>query len=68
MFITAVNEVFAVDPRDGRQIWRYRRSRTQGLVGDTSGINRGVSLDATRLSHLVTDNAHVLALDRKTAS
>ncbi|MBL8212819.1 MAG: PQQ-dependent dehydrogenase, methanol/ethanol family [Bryobacterales bacterium] len=66
MFLAAVNEVIAVDPRDGRQIWRYRRSRTAGLVGDTSsGINRGVSLDATRV-YTVTDNAHVLALDRKT--
>ncbi|MBL8231966.1 MAG: PQQ-dependent dehydrogenase, methanol/ethanol family [Bryobacterales bacterium] len=66
MFIASVNEVFAVDPRDGRSIWRFRRPRSSGLVGDTSsGINRGVALDPSRV-FLVTDNAHVLALDRRT--
>ncbi len=66
MYITAVNEVFAVDPRDGRAIWHYRRPRSKDLVGDTAGgINRGVAISGNRL-FVVTDNAHLLALDRLT--
>ena len=30
MYVTAPNEVFALDARTGRQIWQYRRPRTHG--------------------------------------
>ena len=64
MYVTAVNAVYAVDARTGRQVWRYSRPRTQGLVGDAaSGINRGVAVLGDRV-FLQTDNAHLIALQR----
>jgi alcohol dehydrogenase (cytochrome c) len=64
MYATAVNEVHALDARNGRSLWRFQRPRSQGLSGDAAGgINRGVALLGTRV-FLVTDNAHLLALDR----
>jgi alcohol dehydrogenase (cytochrome c) len=66
MYVTAVNEAYALDARNGRQIWRYRRLRSKGLVGDAAGgINRGVAILGDRL-FMVTDNAHLIALDRIT--
>jgi alcohol dehydrogenase (cytochrome c) len=66
MYATAVNEVYALDARNGRVLWRFQRPRTPGLAGDAAGgINRGVALLGTRV-FLVTDNAHLLALDRAT--
>jgi alcohol dehydrogenase (cytochrome c) len=66
MYVTAVNEVHALDPSNGRELWVFRRPRTQGLAGDAaSGINRGVAILNHRL-FLITDNAHLLALDRTT--
>lgn len=65
MYVTAVNEVHALDPANGRRFWSFRRPRTAGLAGDAaSGINRGVAILGHRL-FLATDNAHLLALDRR---
>jgi alcohol dehydrogenase (cytochrome c) len=66
MYVTAANEAYAIDAAAGRLIWSYRQPRTQGLVGDaSSGINRGVALLNDKV-FLVTDHAHLLALDRAT--
>jgi PQQ-dependent dehydrogenase (methanol/ethanol family) len=66
MYVTSVNAAYAVDARTGREIWRYDRPRTEGVIGDAgSGINRGVAILGDRV-FLVTDNAHLLALDRLT--
>jgi PQQ-dependent dehydrogenase (methanol/ethanol family) len=66
MYITSVNEAYALDARSGREIWHYSRPRSQGLAGDAaSGINRGVAILGDRV-FMVTDNAHVLALHRFT--
>jgi PQQ-dependent dehydrogenase (methanol/ethanol family) len=66
MYVTAVNEVTALDARNGREIWRYTRPRTTGLAGDAaSGINRGVAVLGDRV-FLVSDNAHLFALHRFT--
>jgi alcohol dehydrogenase (cytochrome c) len=66
MYITNVNEAFALDALTGRQIWHYQRPRTQGLVGDAAGgINRGVAVLGARV-FMVTDNAHLIALNRVT--
>ena len=68
MYITGPNEVFAVDAAGGRQLWHFRRARTQGVPGDAgTGINRGVAILGDSV-FLATDNAHLLALDRKTGS
>jgi alcohol dehydrogenase (cytochrome c) len=66
MYVTGPNECFALDAGNGRRLWHYRRPRTPGLVGDASaGINRGVAVSGSRL-FMVTDHAHLLALDRFT--
>jgi len=66
MYVTAANEAFALDARTGRQIWHYSRPRTPRLAGDAAGgINRGVALLGDRV-FMVTDNAHVIALNRLT--
>lgn len=66
MFVTAANEVYALDARAGRQIWHYSRPLTKGVIGDAaSAINRGVAVLGERV-FLATDNAHLIALDRAT--
>ena len=66
MYVTSVNEAYALDARDGRLIWHYSRPRSQGLAGDAaSGINRGVALLGDRV-FMVSDNAHLFALHRFT--
>lgn len=68
MYVTGSNECFALDARTGRQIWHYARPRTSDLVptGDAaSGINRGVAVLGDRV-FMVTDNAHLIALQRYT--
>jgi alcohol dehydrogenase (cytochrome c) len=66
MYVTSVNEAWALDARSGREIWRYGRPRSQGLAGDAaSGINRGVAVLGDRV-FMVSDNAHLFALHRLT--
>ena len=66
MYVTAVNEAYALDARTGREIWHYSRPRSQGLAGDAAGgINRGVAVLGDRV-FMVTDNAHLIALHRLT--
>lgn len=66
MYVTGVNQVFALDAATGRQIWEYSQPRTQGLVGDAAiGLNRGVAV-AGDLVFTVTDHAHAIALNRWT--
>ena len=68
MYVTAVNEAYALDARTGRTIWHYERPRSKGLSGDAAGgINRGVAILGDRV-FMVTDNAHLLALHRLTGS
>ena len=66
MYISTANQALALDAGTGRQLWQYRRPRTEGLVGNAAGgINRGVAIGGDRL-FMVTDNAHVIALNRFT--
>ncbi len=66
MYITGPNQVFAIDATTGLQIWHYSRPRTAGLVSDPSlGTNRGVAILGDNV-FMVTDNAHLLALNRIT--
>jgi PQQ-dependent dehydrogenase (methanol/ethanol family) len=68
MYITGPNQAFALDARTGRQIWHYARPRTEGLLGDAAlGSHRGVALLGDKV-FMVTDNAHLLALNRVTGS
>jgi alcohol dehydrogenase (cytochrome c) len=64
MYITSGNECWALDAGSGREFWHFQRPRTKGLVGNAAGgFNRGVALAGNRV-FMVTDNAHLLALER----
>jgi alcohol dehydrogenase (cytochrome c) len=66
MYASAPNEVYALDARSGRSIWRYARPRTAGVIGDAgAGVHRGVAVRGDRL-YTVTDDAKLLALHRGT--
>jgi alcohol dehydrogenase (cytochrome c) len=66
MYVTAGNECYALDAGSGGQLWHYQRPRTPGLIGNAAGgINRGVAIARDRV-FMVTDHAHLIALDRFT--
>jgi alcohol dehydrogenase (cytochrome c) len=66
MYVTAVNAAFALDAATGRQIWTYRQPQNPGLLSEAEGgANRGVALSPARV-FMVTDHAHLIALDRAT--
>jgi alcohol dehydrogenase (cytochrome c) len=66
MYVTSGNECWALDAGAGREIWHFQRPRTKGLVGNAAqGFNRGVAWRGDRV-FMVTDNAHMLALNRYT--
>jgi alcohol dehydrogenase (cytochrome c) len=68
MYVTSVNEAYAIDAAGGRALWHYSRPRTKGLAGDAAtGINRGVAVLGDRV-FMVTDNAHLIALQRDSGS
>jgi alcohol dehydrogenase (cytochrome c) len=64
LYVTGPNQVVALDARTGAALWTYARPPTAGLVDDARlGTNRGVALRGD-LVYFVTDNAHLVALDR----
>jgi alcohol dehydrogenase (cytochrome c) len=68
MYVSSANEAYALDAGSGREIWRYSRPRTKGLIGNAAGgVNRGVGIAGDRL-FMVTDHAHVIALNRHTGA
>jgi PQQ-dependent dehydrogenase (methanol/ethanol family) len=70
MYVTGNNQVFALSGRTGREIWRYERpkSPTGKISSDAAiGVNRGVAVLGDRIFFL-TDDAHLLALDRLTGA
>ena len=68
MYVTAANDVFALDARTGRVLWRYQRPVSSGLLDDAAAHkNRGVAV----WQHFVyteTDDAHLLCLDARSGS
>lgn len=68
MYVTNANECLALDAGSGRLLWHYRRPRTPGVIGDAGGgINRGVAIAGER-AFMVTDHAHIIALNRFTGA
>ena len=64
MYVTMANEAYALDAKNGREIWHYSRPLTPGVVGDAaSKINRGVAVLGDKV-FMLTDNAHMIALSR----
>jgi PQQ-dependent dehydrogenase (methanol/ethanol family) len=70
MFVTATNEVDALSAVSGRLIWQFARAKSEGskISGDAAiGVNRGAAVLGDRVFYL-TDDAHLLALDRLTGA
>jgi alcohol dehydrogenase (cytochrome c) len=68
MYVTSANQCYAIDAGSGRQIWHYSRPRTTGLIGNAAGgVNRGVAVAGDRV-FMVTDHAHIIALNRATGA
>ena len=66
LYVTGPNEVLALDAGSGAALWQYSRPLSRGLRGDAAlGTNRGVALRDDKV-FFVTDNAHLVALDRAT--
>jgi PQQ-dependent dehydrogenase (methanol/ethanol family) len=64
LYVTGPNQVFALDSLTGSPIWRYARPPSYGTLGDSKlGTNRGVAILRDKV-FFVTDNAHLLGLDR----
>jgi alcohol dehydrogenase (cytochrome c) len=68
MFVTASNDVFALDARTGRMVWHHSWPISEGLIDDAAGhINRGVAVWRGRV-YMETDNAHLLCLDARSGN
>ncbi len=66
MYVSSANECWALDAGSGRAIWHFRRPRTKGIAGNAAiGFNRGVAAAGDRI-FMLTDNAHIIALNRFT--
>ena len=62
MYMTAPNEVRALDARTGRLIWEWRDTRSR-----RSDVNRGVALLGDNV-YFITSDCHLTALNRKTGA
>lgn len=70
MYISGPNQIYALDARNGEEIWRYVRPRTTHpqVPGDAKGgANRGVALLGDRV-FMTTDDAHLICIDRLTGA
>ncbi len=68
MYVTSANQCYALDAGTGREIWHYSRPRTRNLTGNAAGgVNRGVGVAGDRV-FMVTDHAHIIALNRFTGA
>ena len=69
LYVTGSNNyAWALDARTGRRFWQYRRDLPDDLTyGASAPVNRGFGMLGDRL-FMVTLDAHLLALDRKTGS
>lgn len=62
MYVSAPNEVYALDARTGRSIWTYRRT-----TGVNRGPNRGVAVFGNHV-YVGTPDAFLVALDARTGA
>jgi len=70
MYVTAPNQVCALDSSSGREIWCWVRSRgdARKISGDAAkGAQRGVAMLGDRI-FFATDDAHMVALNRLTGA
>jgi alcohol dehydrogenase (cytochrome c) len=65
MYMTAWNELYALDATTGIPIWSFHQPHSNGILGEAGrGSNRGAAVSGN-LVFMLTDNAHLLALDRR---
>lgn len=62
MYVTNSNSVYALDARDGSEIWRYADTRAK-----KQGVNRGAAISGDLVYFTTTDN-YLTALDRQTGT
>jgi alcohol dehydrogenase (cytochrome c) len=68
MFLTSSNDVLALDARTGRQLWRYHRPVSSGLLDDAAAHkSRGVAVWQNSV-FVETDDAHLLNLDSRSGN
>ena len=69
MIVTGPNQVYGLDARTGREVWRYVRPRTMsGIPNDARiGANRGAAVLGDRV-FFATDDAHMICLNRLTGA
>jgi alcohol dehydrogenase (cytochrome c) len=66
MYVGGWNEWYALDATTGRQLWSHVEPRHEGILSEGgSGANRGVTIAGDK-AYVVTDHAHLLALNRFT--
>src|SRR5213593_2026807 len=66
LYVTgALNHAWAIDGRNGRQIWHYQRTLPEGLKVCCGMVNRGFAIYRDRL-FMATLDAHFVALEAKT--
>jgi alcohol dehydrogenase (cytochrome c) len=65
MYVTAANNLTALDARTGRELWKHVRPVSSGLIDDAAAHkNRGVGIWKNRV-YMETDDAHLLCLDQR---
>jgi PQQ-dependent dehydrogenase (methanol/ethanol family) len=70
MYVTAPNQVYALDARTGSEIWNFVRARSSvgGISDDAAkGATRGAAILGDRL-FFITDDAHMLCLSKLTGA
>jgi alcohol dehydrogenase (cytochrome c) len=68
MYVTAANDVFALDASTGRTLWHYARPISSGLLDDAAAHkSRGVAV-WDQFVYSETDDAHLLCLDARSGN
>ncbi|HZO56497.1 MAG TPA: PQQ-binding-like beta-propeller repeat protein, partial [Bryobacteraceae bacterium] len=62
MYLSNTNELYALDARNGRQVWRYRATGAKG-----TRVNRGSAILGDKV-YFATADCHLIALDRSTGN
>jgi alcohol dehydrogenase (cytochrome c) len=66
MYVTTANQCYALDAGTGREIWRFQHPKARSGTA-LAGVNRGAAVAGDRV-FMVTDHAHLLALNRFTGA
>ena len=68
MYMTASNDLFAIDGRTGAVLWHHTRQETaREKEGESAHVNRGVAVLNNKL-YMETDDAHLLCLDARSGN